>query len=267
MKIFDGRKLAQEREEELRKKLKKLGFKPKLVSLVIGNDEASHLYLSLKEKAAQRVGILFEKKVFPADADEKEIYQSLKACNLDKQIHGIIIQMPVPKKFDLFWLVSKIDPEKDVDCLTPENLGLLFLGKPIFLPAVVKAILLVLEGIKLKGKEVVIVGAGDLVGKPLAIHLKNLGATVVLCDEYTKNLSQWTKKGEILVAATGVEGLIKKEMVKPGAIVIDVGSPQPEVDEGVKEVASLVTPVPGGIGPLTIVCLLENLLEKESSFL
>ena len=267
VKIIDGKKLAQEKREKLEEKVsvlkKKLGRPPKLVSLMIGENKASRLYLSLKEKAAQELGITFEKKIFSSQTEPGEIYRLISNLNRKKKVTGILIQLPLPKKFDPFWLVSKIDPEKDVDCLTPENLGLLLLNKPIFLPAVVKAVSLILESekIKLKGKKMVIVGAGRFVGQPLAIYFKNLGATVVLCDEETRNLEEWTKKGEILISATGVPGLIKKEMVKKGAFVIDVGSPQPDLDfDAVKKVAALVTPVPGGVGPLTIICLLENLL-------
>lgn len=268
-KVLEGKKLAQELEKEIKKKVedlqKKHGFTPKLVSIMVGDNEASNLYLSAQKKAAARVGILFEKKLFSSKIDPKQIYRYINSLNRDRGVHGIVIQTPLPKKLEPFWLVSKIDPEKDVDCLTPENLGLLMLGRPVFLPAVVKAVLLILkrEKVKLKGKNVVIVGAGDFVGKPLTIHLKNLGATVALCDEYTQNLKEWTRKGEILISATGVAGLIKKEMVKKGAIVVDVGSPDPDVGfDEVKKVASLITPVPGGVGPLTIVCLLENTLQS-----
>jgi methylenetetrahydrofolate dehydrogenase (NADP+)/methenyltetrahydrofolate cyclohydrolase len=271
VKIFNGQQLAQKKEKKLQKKVeafkKKFRVSPKLVSLLIGDDKTSHLYLALKEKAAQRVGILFEKKTFPAGVDKKEVYQALNNLNRDKKVQGIIIQMPLPKKLDPFWLVSKIDPEKDVDCLTPENLGLLTLGRPIFLPATVRAVVEIIKNssLKIKGKKVVVVGAGNLVGKPLALHLKNLGATVVVVDEYTQDLKEWTKQGEVLISATGVPNLIKKEMVKKGVVVIDVGAPKAEIDNGVREIASLVTPVPGGVGPLTVVYLLENLFLATQS--
>jgi methylenetetrahydrofolate dehydrogenase (NADP+)/methenyltetrahydrofolate cyclohydrolase len=273
-KVFQGKKLSRELEREIKKKArpwgKKFGLVPKLASLVVGGNQASCLYLALQEKAAARAGVLFEKKVFPVDADPKAVSQYLDQLNKDQKVHGIAVQLPLPKQLDPFRLMSRLDPGKDVDCLTPKNLGLLLLGQPVFLPAVVKAVLLILksEKIRLKGKNVVLVGAGNLVGKPLAVQLKNLGATVVLCDEETKNLGQWTKKGEILIAAAGIPGLIKKEMVRAGALVIDAGSPRPEVDfEKVKEIASLITPVPGGLGPLTVACLLENTLESAASHL
>jgi len=265
--IFDGKKQAEKLEEEIKRKIgdikKKLGVTPKLVSIIVGDNQAFHLYLSLVEEKAKKAGILFEKKSFTSQTSPKQIYKHINSLNQDRGVHGIVVQMPLPKNFDPIRLGSQISPEKDVDCLTPESLKHLVEGQPIFLPAVVKAVLLILEKkrIKLRGKDVAVVGASGFVGKPLAAHLKNLGVTVIPCDEFTKNLKEWTKKGEILVSATGVSGLIKKEMVKKGAVVIDLGSPKPEVNfEEVKKIASFITPVPGGVGPLTIVCLLENVL-------
>jgi len=261
--ILEGRKLACKREEKLKIEIKKLEIKPKLAVVLVGDDPASRIYVREKEKAAKRVGIEFEKKVFSARVEEMEVYQYINSINRDEKIHGIVVQLPLPAKFDPFWMVCKIDPLKDVDCLTPENLGSLMLGKPYFLPAVVKAVIEIIGNWKLEigNSNVVIVGAGNLVGKPLAIHLKNLGATVILCDEYTKNLGEQTKKAEILVSATGQPNLIKGQMIKKGSVVIDAGAPRGDVDfaEGQK-VASFITPVPGGVGPLTVVCLLENVL-------
>lgn len=266
-KVFNGKKSAQELEKEVKKKVgdleKKFGLTPRLVSIVIGEGKASHLYLVGQERAAERVGILFGKKAFSPQASLEQIYQYINSLNQDKKVHGIVIQMPLPGKFEPLELAGQIKPEKDVDCLNPENIESLINGRPVFLPAVVRAVLLILEKekVKLKGKKVVVVGASGFVGRPLVAHLKNLGATVIPCDEYTRDLGKWTKMGEILISATGVTGLIKKEMVKKGAIVIDVGSPKAEVDfRKVKKIASFITPVPGGVGPLTIVCLLENTL-------
>ncbi|HUS60166.1 MAG TPA: tetrahydrofolate dehydrogenase/cyclohydrolase catalytic domain-containing protein [Nevskiaceae bacterium] len=270
VKIIDGRKLALIKEKKLAREVanfkKTSGISPKLVSIFIGDPpirRASQLYVNLKEKTAKRVGILFEKKAFSANKDPKVIYEYIKKKNIDRGVSGIMIQLPLPPKIDPFWLVSKIDPEKDVDCLTPENLGLVAMGKPIFLPATVKGILAIIKNIQhpIEGANVVVVGASNIVGKPLAIHLSNLGATVAVCRSRTKNLSNFTRKADILVSATGVPKLIKKEMVKKGAVVIDAGSPRGDVFfEEVKKVASFITPVPGGVGPLTVICLLENVL-------
>lgn len=282
--IFDGKKLAAEKEKILAKQgatfRKKFGIPPKLVAIIVGGNPASRLYLKVKEKAAKRVGIDFEKKEFPVSADPEQVILQIKNLNSDESIHGILVQLPLPKKLSIIHyplsIIGAIAPSKDVDCLTPGNLGRLMIGQPRFLPATVKAVIEIitirdrnsfasLED--LKGKNVVVVGAGNLVGKPLAIHLKNLGATVTVCDEFTKNLAEFTKKAEILISATGIPGLIKKEMVKKGAVVIDVGSPKPDVDfKNVAQVASFITPVPGGVGPMTVVSLLENLLEWRNSF-
>lgn len=275
VKVFNGKKLAQELEKKIKKKAgeleKKADITPKLVSIVVGDDKArfaesrraSHLYLSLQEKAAKRTGILFEKKVFSSQTEPEEIYQYINSLNKDKKVQGIVIQMPLPKKFDLLELAVQIKPEKDVDCLNPENQRRLIESQPVFLPAVVKAVLLILENqqVNLRDKQVVVVGASGFVGLPLVAHLENLGVEVIPCDEFTKNLEEWTKKGDILISVTGVASLIKKEMVKKGAMVIDVGSPKGDVDfEEVKKIASFITPVPGGVGPLTIACLMESLL-------
>lgn len=274
--ILQGKKLAQELEQEIKKRVKvlkkELGFSPKLISIVVGEDRArfaesrraSHLYLSSQEKAAKKVGILFEKKVFPPKTTPAKVVAFINRMNADSKISGIVVQVPLPRELEI---LGSIEPSKDVDCLNPKNLQLLNEGKPIFLPAVVKAILLVLEkkGVGLRGKTVVVVGSSGFVGRPLVAHLKNLGARVIPCDEFTKNLKERTRKGEILISTTGVPGLIKKAMVKKGAMVIDVGSPKGDVDfEEVKKVASFITPVPGGVGPLTIVCLLENTLQSAS---
>lgn len=275
-KVFNGKKLAQELEKKIKKRVsnlkKKYSIAPKLVSIVIGDDKtrfaesrrASHLYLSLQEKAAERIGILFEKKVFSSQIEPEQIYQYIiNSLNEDENVHGIAVQMPLPKKFDLIELASQIKPEKDVDCLNPENQKRLIEGQPVFLPAVVKAVLLILENqrVNLRDKQVVVVGASGFVGLPLVAHLENLGVEVIPCDEFTEDLSQWTRMGDVLISATGVPGLIKKEMVKKGVLVIDIGSPKGDVDfEEVKKIASLITPVPGGVGPLTIACLMENLL-------
>jgi methylenetetrahydrofolate dehydrogenase (NADP+)/methenyltetrahydrofolate cyclohydrolase len=272
VKIIDGRKLASKKEEKLTRAVtafkKKYRVSPKLVSLLVGDNPASQLYLKLKEKAAKKVGILFEKRQFQADEKQKTIYQYLREKNLDETVSGIMVQLPLPPKIDPFWLVAKIDPERDVDCLTPENLGLLMMAKPIFLPATVKAIMAIIEDARyrVEGAHVVVIGGSNIVGKPLTIHLSNLGATVTVCRSRTKNLARFTREADILISATGRSELIKGKMVKKGAVVIDVGSPQGDISfDEVKKVASFITPVPGGVGPLTVTCLLENVLAAASS--
>jgi len=265
--VFDGQKLAQEKEEELKREIEKRGLRLKLAVVLVGENKASILYVQKKKEAAERIGIQFELKKFHAKTSEKEIIDYLQKKNREKETTGLMIQLPLPKNFDELKIRRNIHPFKDVDCLHPKNLGMLMLGRPIFYPAVVKAVLAILQTAvkgKLIGKRIVIIGASNLVGKPLSLVLKNLGATVVVCDEYTQNLSKWTQKAEILISATGMPGLIKKEMVKKNAVVIDVGETKGDVDSEVAQVASFVTPVPGGVGPLTVVSLLENMVKSTS---
>lgn len=268
MILFDGKKIAFKKEEKLKLKvgeLLKKGIIPKLVSIMIGENPESEVYLRLKGEAAERVGIKLEVVRFSEEVKSKKVIKYIEKLNKDPKVHGIMAQLPLPEKLKI---LGAIAPSKDVDCLTPENLGLLMMGKPRFLPAVVKAVIEIIEN--LKGKNVCVVGASNLVGKPLAMILLSLGATVTICQDTTKNLCEFTKKADILISATGVPGLIKKEMVKPEAVLIDVGEKRVgnkvlgDVDKKIKEVASFLTPVPGGVGPVTVVCLLENLIEVFS---
>jgi len=281
MIIFDGKKLAAEEERILKEKvgrLKAKGFVPKMVSILIGENPESELYLGLKKKAAERVEIKMEIARFSEKVRSDEVIKYIKGLNKDPKVHGIMIQLPLPKKFRIsnfeFRILGSIDPRKDIDCLTPENLGLLIMGRPRFLPATVKSVIKIIHCSKfiIHGSNVCIVGASEIVGKPLAMILSDAGATVSLCRSTTKNLKEFTKKADILISATGVPGLIRKEMVKKGAGVIDVGITKlkikneklkiiGDVEGSVREVAGFLTPVPGGVGPVTVVSLLENLLE------
>jgi len=260
--IFDGQKLAKEKEEKLKAEIKKVKIKPKLVVVLVGDDPASRLYVELKKEAAERVGIDFELKKFKKSISQDSIIAYIQEKNGEKATSGIMVQLPLPKNFDEFKIRRSIHPFKDVDCLHPKNLGMLLLGKPTYYPAAVKAVLAIIKN--LKGRKVVIVGASNLVGKPLAMVLSNLGATVTLCRSTTRNLAKHTKMADILVSATGKPGLIKKEMVKKGAVVIDVGETKGDVEEDVAQVASFLTPVPGGVGPVTVVSLLENVVKLSS---
>lgn len=280
--VFDGLKFAQKKEKKLKTAVAKMKVKPKLAMILVGNDKASRVFVNLKKEAAERTGIKFELKKFSASASEKEIIDFIKEKNGEKETTGIIIQLPLPKKLNETRLRRSIHPFKDVDCLHPENLGLLMMAKPVFYPATVRAILEILsrvppseeslpatseEGLStgqprgLTGREVVIVGASNLVGKPLAMVMSNFGATVTLCRSKTRDLAKHTREAEILITATGKPGLIKKEMVKNGAVVIDVGELKGDVAKDVEGKASFITPVPGGVGPVTVVSLLENMLQ------
>jgi len=269
MVIFDGKKLAAEKEKILAKKVaefkKATGIRPKLVAVMVGENEANKIYLRKKSEAAKRVGM--EMEIFKLNEPE-ELIKLIREKNKDKKTHGVMIQMPLPEKLKIEnWelkILGAIAPRKDVDCLTPENFGLLAMGKPRFLPATVKAIMEIINvsSFRLQASSIGIVGASNIVGKPLALHLSNLGATVTICRSKTKNLEKYTRQADLLISATGVPKLIKKDMVKKGAVVIDVGSPVGDVDfENVSQIASFITPVPGGVGPLTVVCLLENVFQ------
>lgn len=231
--IIDGKALAVERAEALKVKVAALPRKPKLAIVLVGDDPSSRIYANLKLKKAQELGI------------DAEIRQDI---NTDAD--GIIVQLPGGEN-----LVDEIPPEKDVDGLT---------GRSGYLPATVLAILKIIGG-SLSGKTTVVVGQGRLVGKPLSDYLEKEGHKVIRCDTNTPDLKSETLKGDILVVATGVENLIKADMVKPGAIIIDCGSPKAEVDfEKVKDKVSAITPVPGGVGPLTVISLLENTVDAAS---
>ncbi|MBI3887711.1 bifunctional 5,10-methylenetetrahydrofolate dehydrogenase/5,10-methenyltetrahydrofolate cyclohydrolase [Candidatus Microgenomates bacterium] len=230
--IIDGKALAAERAASLKLKVQSLEKKPKLAIVLVGDDEASKIHVNLKVKKAQELGI------------EVEVRRDLNT-NAD----GIIVQLPGGEN-----LIEQIPLEKDIDGLRG--------GSP-FLPATVKGILEMLKQVQHDTQGTfVIVGQGKLVGKPLADYLERSGKNVIRCDVNTKNLKEETLKGDILVVATGKEKLITADMVKPGATVIDCGSPKPEVDfEHVKNIAGAITPVPGGVGPMTVISLLENLVE------
>jgi len=230
--IIDGRAIADKRAASLKLKVQSLKRPPKLAIVMIGDDSASRIYVNLKIKKAQEVGIETELRTdLSTDAD------------------GIIVQLPGGEN-----LIGQIPLEKDVDGLRENS---------PFLPATVKAILEILKQVQDDTNGTyVIVGQGKLVGKPLADYLEKNNCKVIRCDEFTKDLKTETYKGDILVCATGTPNLIKADMVKPGSIVIDVGSPKGDVDfENVKDIAGAITPVPGGVGPMTIISLLENVVE------
>lgn len=273
--VFDGKRAAEKKEKLLAKKVaelkKKTGITPKLAAFLVGENPASLLYLRKKKEAGERIGA--EVEVVRLEK-LTELIKLIGKKNQDPRTHGIMIQLPLPDNLKIEnWelkILGLLDPSKDVDCLTPENLGLLTIGKPRFLPATVKAIITVIENLKflsagrqtrLENLNICVVGGSNIVGKPLAIYLSNLGGTVIWCRSKTKNLAEFTRQADLLVSATGKPGIIKATMIKKGAVVIDVGSPKGDVEfEKVCQVASFVTPVPGGVGPLTVVSLLENLV-------
>jgi len=273
-RILDGKKVSEQIRAEVRERVQMLqerGVVPGLAAVHVGEDPASRIYLEAKHKACADVGIRSEQFDLPAYASEDEVLATIRRLNRDPEIHGILVQLPLPKHVSELAVQETIDPGKDVDGLHPLNVGLMVRGEPRFPPATPYGIveLLLRSGVQLEGAEVVVVGYGELVGAPLSIMLAQDSirgnATVTICHVKTRDLAAHTRRADILVAAAGVPGLITAEMVRPGATVVDVGVHRTEhglvgdvrFDE-VKEVAGAITPVPGGVGPMTVAMLLVN---------
>lgn len=270
--VFDGQKLALTKRQQLQEGFRRLSRNRqelRLVDILVGNSRTGQLYTDLKKQASQEVGIKFEVIKVLQDAGARSLIDLVKTLNQDNKVAGIMLQLPLSGNLrrDQERIVDTIDSKKDVDCLTSYNLGRLLLGRPLILPATVKAIWQVLEqaGVgesNISGKKVVIVGRSNIVGKPMAFLLINKGATVTICHRRTKELIAYTSSADILISATGQPGLITGSMVKKGGVIVDVGSPKGDIDfDQAKNKASFITPVPGGVGPMTVACLLENFLE------
>lgn len=273
--IIDGKALAQVIKENIKKKVARMAFKPGLAVILVGDNPASKIYVNAKEKACQEVGFYSQKIVFSDKISQKRLLKEINRLNQDKKIHGILVQLPLPKGFNEQEVIKAISPKKDVDCFHPLNVGKLALIKnevdldEFLAPCTPKGVIRLIESTKvdIEGKKAVIVGRSNLVGKPISLLLLAKNATVTICHSKTVNLERETNQADILIAAAGRPKLITAKMVKRGAIVIDVGINRTEkglvgdVDfEKVKDIASFITPVPGGVGPMTIACLLENTL-------
>ena len=284
-RIIDGKSIAQEIREKIKKEVEELREKydivPGLVTILVGNDPASISYVKGKQKVAQALGFYSVEERLSESASEDELIKLIDKYNKDLRIHGILVQLPLPKSINERRVISAIDPRKDVDGFHPVNVGKMVIGEPCFLPCTPYGILVILEkiGCQVEGAEVVVVGRSNIVGKPIANLLmqkrKPVGnATVTVCHTRTKDLASHTKRADILIVAVGKPRFITADMVKDGAVVIDVGvnriGTTPEgkailcgdVDfENVKEKAKAITPVPGGVGPMTITMLMKNTLE------
>ena len=269
-KIIDGKKIADRILENLKKKVRDLKQKPGLAIVLVGNNPASEIYVSSKLKRAEEIGFHVEKHALSEKITQNELLNLVDELNQDKKIHGFIVQLPMPKQINENMVIDSILPHKDVDGFTPVNLGNLVNDNNMLLPATARACMELIKstGVEIKGKNAVVVGRSNIVGKPTALLLLQENATVIVCHSKTKNLGEYTKNADILVAAVGKPNLIKQDMVKKGAIVIDVGINRVmgkivgDVDfENVKEVAGFITPVPGGVGPMTIAMLLDNTLK------
>ena len=266
MHIVDGRAIAREIEDEIRKN--KSGS-PKIVTVLVEGNEESELYAKLKERACARVGFESETLRFPGDSTGDEILKEIGKLNDAGDVDGIMVQLPVPGT-DYSDVARAIDPSKDVEGVNPFNIGMTVLNNEVIVPCTPLAVMRILEheGIDVKGKDVVIVNHSNIVGKPLAAMMLNRNATVSVCHVYTKKLADYTRRADIIVTGAGVRGLITGEHIREGSTVIDVGITKEgggvygDVDfDSVKGKAGMVTPVPGGVGPVTIACMLENALK------
>lgn len=277
-KIIDGLKLAHQIREKLRARVDHLaqaGSRPGLAVLLIGDEAASAVYVRNKERACDEVGIRSCVVRLPAETAEAAIVGRIEELNADPAIHGILVQLPLPKHVNLRRVLETISVDKDVDGFHLYNVGGLVVGSTIFPPCTPYGVQLLLdaEGIDVEGKNVVIVGASNIVGKPMALLLIHREATVTLCHAKTRDLAQYTILADILIVAAGSPKLIVPQMVKRGAVVIDVGinrlpdgSITGDVDfEGVRKKASFLTPVPGGVGPMTVTMLLENTIRSAEA--
>lgn len=283
-KIIDGKQIAADMRAKFRTDvagLAKKGVVPGLGVILVGDDPASKSYVTAKQKACEEIGIYSDDNRLSASISQNELIAHINRLNKDPRIHGILVQLPLPKHIDELEVLMAIDPAKDVDGFHPINVGKMVTGQKAFLPCTPHGVvqLLIKSGVKIEGANVVIVGRSNIVGKPLAnilIQKSSLGnATVTVCHTRTRNLTEHTKRADIVIAAAGHPNTITADMIKDGAVVIDVGVNRVEdstkkagyrlvgdVDfENVKEKASLITPVPGGIGPMTITMLLYNTVE------
>ena len=277
-KIIDGKAVAKEIRSEISERvaeLKKKGVTPGLAVILVGENPASQLYVSFKEKACIELGMYSRKIDLLATLTQEELLNIIHELNEDNQIHGILIQLPLPKQIDTNKIIEAISPEKDVDGFHPIDLGRMITGQDAFLSCTPYGILKLLKfsGIELTGKHAVIVGRSNIVGKPMGQILLNENCTVTFVHSQTRNLKEITQLGDILIVAIGIQEFIDASYVKPGAIVIDVGINKNEFGktvgdvnfDQVKEIASYITPVPGGVGPMTITMLMRNTVKAAEA--
>jgi methylenetetrahydrofolate dehydrogenase (NADP+)/methenyltetrahydrofolate cyclohydrolase len=262
---MDGATLAANVRAQLADEVAELGDLG-LATVLVGDDPASQIYIRLKHKAADEVGIRALDNRLPADTPEADVLDLVAQLNEDDDVDGILVQTPLPEQIDEAKVMRAIDPTKDVDGLHPFNAGLLFLGRPHLVGATPVGVMALLDEheVDLDGARAVVIGRSDIVGKPMFHLLMQANATVTLCHSHTRDLPRHTLDADVLVVAAGVAGLVSPDMVKTGGVVVDVGMNRTEagvvgdVDPGAADVARLMTPVPGGVGPMTIACLLQN---------
>ena len=275
--LLDGKAIAKEIRAEVKEEVAALraqGIAPKMAVILVGDDPASVYYAQSKEKAASNVGIDFDFHNLPTDTKESDLLELIEKLNQDKGTHGIVVELPLPAQISTDKVMEAVLPAKDVDGIHPMNRGYILSNGPGLFPATPQSCieLMLRSGVEIEGKHAVIVGRGETVGKPLVFLLLQHNPTITICHSRTKDLASFVKQGDIVIAAVGRPNMITKEMVKPGAIVVDAGINELEgggycgdVDfEGVKEVASLISPVPGGVGSLTTALIFKNLLKGIS---
>ncbi len=273
--IINGKQVAAKIQEKIAQEVKSRKDQnlpiPGIATILIGDNPASHIYIDRKQKAAEKVGINSEKIVYPAHISQKKLLMIIDELNDNPKIHGILVQLPLPKHLDGQKIIERISAEKDVDGLHPSNIGRLAQKHPRIHPCTPRACIELLKstGVDLVGKHAVVVGASNLVGRPAALELLLENCTVTICNSKTKNLADYVKQGDIVIAALGKPNFVKGDWIKDGAIVIDVGINRDDDDklcgdvefDVAKEHASWITPVPGGVGPMTITMLLQNTLQ------
>lgn len=270
-KIIDGKQVAARCREELKQQVAALrarGIIPGLAVILVGEDPASQVYVRNKHRACEELGIHSEQYTLPAETDRQTLLDLITELNGREEIDGILVQLPLPGHLDEKEILSAIDPAKDVDSFHPQNVGRLVIGDYFFAPCTPSGILTLIDsaGVDLTGKECVVIGRSNIVGKPMALMLLHRNATVTVCHSKTRDLPSVTRRADVLISAVGKAGFVTADMVKPGAVVIDVGMNRNQagklcgdVDfESVSRVAGYLTPVPGGVGPMTITMLLRS---------
>lgn len=276
--LIDGKAIREKELDKLTLKVRELNKQnifPALAVIIVGNDSASRIYVNNKKSACERIGIRSLEYVLPQETTTRELLELIDRLNADDAVSGILCQLPVPEHIDENAVLERISPSKDVDCFHPENVGRLSIGEGVLVPCTPMGMVTMLEheGVEIAGKHCVIIGRSNIVGKPMAMLMLARSATVTVCHSKTVDLPSITRQADILVAAVGIAKFVKADMVKDGAVILDVGMDRDEngklcgdVDfEAVKEKASLITPVPGGVGPMTIAMLMRNTVKAAAA--
>lgn len=276
--LMDGKQLSKKIKNNLKiecDELKAKGIIPKLAVVMVGNNSASKVYVKNKSKACEEVGVEFEEFLLGEDTKQEELENLIEGLNQNEEVHGILLQSPIPKSLDINRAFGKISPDKDVDGFHPINIGNLALNKDTFVSCTPYGIMKIFEeyNIDLNGKHVVIIGRSNIVGRPLIQCSLNKNATVTICHSKTQNLEEHTRRADVLIAAIGKPNFVTKEMIKEGAVVIDVGINRLEDGklvgdvefENVEKKAGYITPVPGGVGPMTIAMLMNNVIKAAKN--